>query len=78
MTTRAEIDAELARLEQLIAELARTHEPECVLEAFAAEAEWIEHHKPAELCEYVNESIDRMLARAGLVEAGYEGRSCDQ
>lgn len=77
MTTRAEIDAELARLEQLIPELVRTHERDSVLEAFAAEAEWIEHHKPGDLCEYVNEGIDRMLARAGLVE-GHAGRSCDR
>lgn len=77
MKTRAEIDAELDRLETLLPELVRTHEPDCVLEAFAAEAQDLEYSKPAELCEYVAERIDRMLASAGLIEPDYRGEPCD-
>jgi hypothetical protein len=76
MKTKTEVDAELERLERLIPELVRDCRPDCVLEAFAAEAETLEHSKPAELASYVDGRIDCMLASAGLIPGDNEGEDC--
>lgn len=76
MKTRAEIDAELARLEQLLPNLVSDCDPDEVLEAFAAEADALIEHVPAEQASYVSGKIDCLLASAGLIPGENEGESC--
>lgn len=75
MKTKAEIDAELDRLERRIPELIRDYPPEEVLEAFAAEAESL-REQPGEFATYVAGRIDCMLASAGLIPGDNEGQAC--
>lgn len=74
--TRAEIDAELARLERRLPELARECPPDEVLEAFAAEAEHLTEHRAGDEITYVREKITCMLAAQGLIPGDTEGESC--
>lgn len=74
MKTRAEIDAELSRLENVIPRLVAELPAEEVLEAFAGEAEVLREDgsDPA----YVSSRIDCMLSSAGLIPGENEGEPC--
>lgn len=76
MRSKADIDAELARLEALLPELVARMPAEDVLKAFAAEAETLSSHTPAELEAYVARRINCTLASAGLVPGETEGEPC--
>lgn len=76
MKTRAEVDAELARLEALIPQLVEQYPADEVGEAFAAEAETLREQPPAELAAYVDGRLDCMLASAGLIPGDNEGEAC--
>lgn len=64
--SRTELDADLATLEARIPHLIATEEPDCVMEAFAAEAEAIAEKAGTEL-RYVRCRLNEMLAHAGLI-----------
>lgn len=64
--TRAEIDAQLDKLEAQIPRILATEEPELVMEAFAGEAEVIAEHA-GEQARYVSCRLNEMLAKAGLI-----------
>ena len=76
MKSRADIDAELARLEQRLPELVARHEPRDVLQAFATEAEPLTRALPAEHEAYANSRLNCMLAAAGLIPGETEGEPC--
>ncbi|WP_125077030.1 hypothetical protein [Pseudoxanthomonas sp. SGT-18] len=76
MKTRAEIDAELQRLEQRLPCLVDECEPDEVLEAFACEAERLVEHAPADQVEHIHATISCMLAAAGLIPGDNEGENC--
>lgn len=76
MKTRAEIDAELQRLEQRLPRLVDECEPDEVLEDFAGEAECLVEQAPADYIEHVHATISCMLASAGLIPGENEGESC--
>lgn len=76
MKTRAEIDAELARLEQVLPKLIDECEPDEVLEAFAAEAETLTEQAGADDVAHIQGRIDCMLASAGLIPGENEGEPC--
>lgn len=76
MRSRAEVDAELARLEALLPGLIRAH-GEAVLEAFAGEAERLENSiSDEELARHARSRITCMLASAGLIPGDNEGEAC--
>lgn len=68
--TRPELDAELTKLEARIPEIIATEEPDCVMEAFAGEAEQIAERAGAET-HYVRCRLNDMLAKAGLIPSDY-------
>ena len=76
MKTKAEIDAELTRLETLLPGLIAELEADEVLEAFAAEAETLTREAPEEQQAYVTWRINCLLASAGLVPGETEGEPC--
>jgi len=77
MNSRADIDAELARLEKRLPELIARHpEGEDVLRAFSAEAESLTRNLPAEHEAYANGRLNCMLASAGLIPGETEGEPC--
>jgi len=78
MKTPEEVDAELQRLERRLPELiAECEEADGdALEAFAAEAECLVEHAPAEHLEHIHATISCMLASAGLIPGENEGESC--
>jgi hypothetical protein len=76
MKSKADIDAELGRLEVLLPGLVAALPAEEVLKAFAAEAEPLNSHAPAEHEAYIARRINCMLASAGLVPGETEGEPC--
>ena len=76
MKTRAEIDAELDRLERRLPELVQECPPDEVLEAFAAEAEPLTEQAPAEHHAHITGRINCLLASAGLISGETEGEPC--
>ena len=77
MNSRADIDAELARLEKRLPELIAQHaDGEDVLRAFSAEAESLTRNLPAEHEAYANGRLNCMLASAGLIPGETEGEPC--
>ena len=64
--TRQEIDAALELLESRIPHLIATEEADCVMEAFAGEAELIVERAGADSV-YVRCRLNEMLAEAGLI-----------
>ncbi|KAF1686162.1 hypothetical protein B1992_09525 [Pseudoxanthomonas broegbernensis] len=76
MKTRADIHAELERLERRLPRLMAELAADKVLEAFAAEAETLTRRLPAEHEAYVNRQLNCMLAAAGLVPGETEGEPC--
>lgn len=76
MKTKADIDAELARLETLLPSLIAELPAGEVLQAFAAEAERLTGTPPAEHEAYINHRINCMLASSGLVPGETEGEPC--
>lgn len=65
--SRTELDAELAKLEARIPYFIANEEPECVMEAFAGEAEVIAEHAGSSDVAYVRCRLNDMLASAGLI-----------
>jgi hypothetical protein len=76
MKTKAEVDAELDRLERIIPELIAQYEPGEVLEAFAGEAEQLTELPPIGHEAYIRDRISCMLASAGLIPGETEGEPC--
>lgn len=76
MKSRADIDAELTRLEQVLPKLIDECEPDEVLEAFAAEAETLTEQAGADDVAHIQGRIDCMLASAGLIPGDNEGEPC--
>lgn len=76
MKTKADIDAELARLERRLPELLQECEPDEALEAFAGEAERLVESAPAEHVEHVHATISCMLASAGVIPGDNGGEQC--
>ncbi|MBO9716162.1 MAG: hypothetical protein J7507_04975 [Pseudoxanthomonas sp.] len=76
MQDKTDIDAELGRLESLLPGLVAELPTEDVLKAFAAEAESLNAHAPAEHEAYIARRINCMLAAAGLVPGETEGEPC--
>jgi hypothetical protein len=76
MKTKAEVDAELDRLEKRIPELIAECEPDWLLEAFASESECLRESAPSEHAEYVRGRLDCMLASVGLIPGETEGEPC--
>lgn len=76
MKNRADIDAELTRLERVLPKLIDECEPDEVLEALAAEAETLTEHAGAEDAAHIHGRIDCMLASAGLIPGDNEGEPC--
>ena len=64
--TRPELEAELTKLEARIPHFIATEEPDCVMEAFAGEAELIVERAGADSA-YVRCRLNEMLAEAGLI-----------
>ena len=76
MKTKADIDAELGRLETLLPGLIAELPAGDVLHAFATEAAALNAQAPAEHEAYVAGRINCMLASAGLVPGETEGEPC--
>lgn len=76
MKTRADIDAELQRLEQLIPALKAEGDTATALDRFAQASTPLTRDAPAEHEAYVNQRLTCMLVAAGLVAGGPEGEPC--
>ena len=68
MKTKADIDRELAHLQERLAELCDRLPPARVIEAFSGETAPLTDQVPAEHEAYVEERIHRMLTEAGLIQ----------
>ena len=78
MNTRAQIDAELQRLEQLIPELKADADPAAALDRFAAASAPLTRDAPAEHEAYIHQRLGCILVDAGLVAGGPEGEPCER
>jgi len=67
MKTRADIDAELARLSERLDALCRELPPERVLEAFPDEVRPLTEQVAPEHEAYVEDRVNAMLTAAGLI-----------
>lgn len=78
MNTRAQIDAELQRLEQLIPGLKADGDPARALDRFAEASAPLTRDAPAEHEAYINQRLNCILVDAGLVAGGPEGEPCER
>jgi len=76
MNTRAQIDAELQRLEQLLPQLQAEGDTGAALDRFAEASAPLTRDAPAEEEAYINQRLTCMLVDAGLVAGGPEGEPC--
>lgn len=76
MKTKADVDAELARLETLLPSLIAELPPEDVLGAFANEAEMLTELPPAGHEAYIRDRITCMLGSAGLIPSDNQDEPC--